>query len=68
MKNKGYSWAIKWLVDNTDTDWVRTSFPVAMEAHLLADMYEVDIDRVHWDVERARQKRHRELGRGLVGP
>ena len=58
MKRASYRAAIFWIANNDDTDWVRADPESALgcpsvTASLVADLFEVDTERVRRDVARA---------------
>lgn len=56
MKRPGYREAIRWMVDNDDTEWVDVDDPGSVTAALVADLFGVSDERVRDDLRRALRK------------
>lgn len=56
MKRPGYREAIRWMVENDDTEWVNEDCGPSVTAALVADMFGVDDARVCADLVKALTK------------
>lgn len=53
MKRASYRDAIRWIAANDDTEWLTDAMSVpSVTASLVADLFEVDTDRVTKDLRR----------------
>lgn len=53
MKRASYREAIRWIADNDDTQWLNDDEPMfSVTAALVADLFDVDTDRVTKDLRR----------------
>lgn len=65
----GYAVAVKWIVDNDDTDWVGGGplydGPISVSAALISDIYRKPDTEVTEDLRKELIKREKEKKRGL---
>jgi hypothetical protein len=57
MKRASYREAIQWIVANDDTEWLHDEHGhPSVTAALVADIFDVDIEKVQKDLRREEQK------------
>jgi len=57
MKRPSYREAIRWIASNDDTEWVANNEPsISVTAALVADLFDVDDDKVTADLRRQLEK------------
>jgi len=59
---KGYRFAIQWLALNDDCEWVETDWGLSVTASLVADLFNVDDEKVRTDLLREIKKQAHEHG------
>ena len=63
MKRPSYREAIRWMAYNDDTEWVEDDEPFpSVTAAIIADLFDVDTDRVTADLRRQLTKMQKENG------
>lgn len=54
MKRASYRDAVRWMVYNDDTEWTHDEEPIiSVTAALVADMFDVEQDKIISDIRRA---------------
>lgn len=57
MKRASYRDAIRWIAENDDVEWLEDDDPIpSVAAVLVADLFDVEVDRVTGDLRKAVKK------------
>lgn len=57
MKRASYRDAIRWIAENDDVEWLEDDDPIpSVTAVLVADLFDVEVDRVTGDLRKAVKK------------
>lgn len=60
MKRASYREAILWMAHNDDNEWVEKDDPVSVTAALIADLFDVEQEKVKADLIRQLEKMWKE--------